>query len=212
MKQISLEQLRQLKELVLQIAGISILSAGLCGHLAALISKNTGRQISETTIKRLYGFAESNFQPSNFTLSTLSMLCGYPDWMSWETRIHRPMFSKCKNQLECCDFNKLFYLNSYPMWIYDPDSLKFLEVNAAAIRSYGYSRKQFLAMTILDIRPNEEKERVLREVKRSDDPCYHDSTFRHLLKNGKIINVDIVTYKLRMPQGDMRLVMSVKRW
>src|SRR5579864_259302 len=57
-----------------------------------------------------------------------------------------------QNQLEL-----LFSANPYPMWVYDRTSLRFVSVNDAAVRTYGYSREEFLRMSILDIRPPEEK-------------------------------------------------------
>ncbi|MEI9962240.1 MAG: PAS domain-containing protein [Limisphaerales bacterium] len=41
------------------------------------------------------------------------------------------------------------------MWVFDLETLAFLEVNESAIQHYGYSREEFLAMTIRDIRPPE---------------------------------------------------------
>src|SRR5690348_17085340 len=53
-------------------------------------------------------------------------------------------------------FRYLFDQNPNPMWVYELSSLAFLEVNEAAIRHYGYSRSEFLAMRISDIRPIED--------------------------------------------------------
>src|SRR3954464_301067 len=53
-------------------------------------------------------------------------------------------------------YRHLFDANPLPMWVYDLDSLKFLAVNDAAVEHYGYSRQQFLAMSIADIRPDSE--------------------------------------------------------
>ena len=52
-------------------------------------------------------------------------------------------------------YRLLFQSNPNPMWVFDLETLKFLEVNEAAIQHYGYSREEFLAMTIMDIRPPE---------------------------------------------------------
>src|SRR2546427_7801895 len=52
-------------------------------------------------------------------------------------------------------FRLLFDRNPAPFWVFDPDTLRFIEVNDAAVRQYGYSREEFLAMSILDIRPRE---------------------------------------------------------
>ena len=58
----------------------------------------------------------------------------------------------------------LFEASPTPMWVYDAESLAFLAVNDAAIRHYGYSREEFLAMTIKDIRPPEDVPRLLADV------------------------------------------------
>src|SRR3954463_9700103 len=50
-------------------------------------------------------------------------------------------------------YRPLFVLSPQPAWVYDRETLRFLEVNEAATRSYGWSRDEFLAMTIRDIRP-----------------------------------------------------------
>ena len=56
----------------------------------------------------------------------------------------------------------LFDRNPLPMWIYDLQSLAFLAVNDAAVERYGYSREDFLAMTIADIRPPDDIEALYR--------------------------------------------------
>ena len=50
----------------------------------------------------------------------------------------------------------LFDASPMPMWVYDAETLAFLAVNDAAVRHYGYSREEFLAMRIIDIRPPED--------------------------------------------------------
>ena len=61
-------------------------------------------------------------------------------------------------------FRELFLSNPNPMWVYDLESLAFLDVNNAAIAHYGYSREEFLSMTIQDIRPAEDVPRLLDNV------------------------------------------------
>ncbi|MCX6221188.1 MAG: PAS domain S-box protein [Bacteroidia bacterium] len=53
-------------------------------------------------------------------------------------------------------YRSLFANNPQPMWIYDLETLAFLEVNQVAINHYGYSKEEFLSMTIKDIRPAED--------------------------------------------------------
>ena len=61
-------------------------------------------------------------------------------------------------------YRLLFDSNPHPMWIYDRETLAFLAVNDAAILSYGYSREEFLAKTIKDIRPPEDIPSLLEKV------------------------------------------------
>ena len=61
-------------------------------------------------------------------------------------------------------YRQLFETNPLPMWVYDLETLRFLAVNDAAIANYGYSREEFLAMTIQDIRPPEDSHRLRENV------------------------------------------------
>ena len=49
-----------------------------------------------------------------------------------------------------------------PMWTFDRDTLRFVAVNDAAVRHYGYTRDEFLAMTLADIRPSRMSRRCTR--------------------------------------------------
>ena len=69
-----------LKVCVLQEARIQNIIPSECGKLSELIFLKTKKRVSETTIKRIYGFALSKFNPSTFTLQTLSQYCGYSSW------------------------------------------------------------------------------------------------------------------------------------
>ena len=61
-------------------------------------------------------------------------------------------------------FRLLFRSNPLPMWVYDIATLAFLEVNDAAVRHYGYSRDEFLAMRLSDMRPAEEVAPLLDNI------------------------------------------------
>ncbi|NCD72143.1 NACHT domain-containing protein [Mucilaginibacter agri] len=70
----------QLKQEVLDKSDLSTITSSDCQALAYKISKQTKKQISDTTIKRIYGFALSNSVPSVYTLNLLAEYCGYPSW------------------------------------------------------------------------------------------------------------------------------------
>jgi len=84
----------------------------------------------------------------------------------------------------------LFEANPNPMWVYDRETLRFLEVNDAAIEHYGYTRADFLSMTLLDIRPAGDAEAVWESVSRhpAKDAT---STWTHILKCGEPIQVEV---------------------
>jgi len=105
-------------------------------------------------------------------------------------------------------YKTLFYKSPLPKWIYDEDTLDFLEVNDMAIRNYGYSREEFLGMTILDIRPEEDKDRLIKDVEdvRSHPGEYRDGQWRHVKRNGEIIDVDITAHPIDFEGHRARMV------
>ena len=91
-------------------------------------------------------------------------------------------------------FRLLFHHHPLPMWIYDLGSLAFLEVNDTAVEKYGYRRDEFLQMTLMDIRPEEDVKRLLADVKKKRSPLQYSGEWRHRLKDGRIIAVEITSH------------------
>ncbi|WP_375579840.1 response regulator [Marivirga tractuosa] len=92
-------------------------------------------------------------------------------------------------------YSDLFHFSPLPMWVFDRETLKFLDVNDAAIEHYGYSYEEFLQMDITQIRPKEEKEmeslnKSLNIVKKPHHNLFHGE-FCHIKKNGQKITVEI---------------------
>lgn len=89
-------------------------------------------------------------------------------------------------------YRLIFDKNPHPMWIFDPTTLGFLEVNEQAVRHYGYTREEFLAMTILDIRPPEEIPRVLARVEQTTQALAFRLTgeWTHRKKDGTHMRVE----------------------
>lgn len=104
--------------------------------------------------------------------------------------------------------NLIFKNHPVPMWIYDLETLSFLEVNNAAVKKYGYSRTEFLSMTIKDIRPKEDVTKLLKDVSKKRPALQSSGTWRHLLKNGKIIFVDITSHKINFKGRNAALVIA----
>jgi len=89
------------------------------------------------------------------------------------------------------EYQRLFDKNPNPMWIYDLDTYQFLEVNAAAIHHYGYTRSEFLSKTIKDIRPTEDLPKLQTAVGKTHTGFYTSGVWRHIIKTGDLIWVEI---------------------
>ena len=88
-------------------------------------------------------------------------------------------------------YRDLFELNPLPMWIYDIASLEFLDVNKAAVEHYGYSRDEFLAMTISDIRPAENVQELQQVLAESGMGSLPLKTWLHRRKDGGELLVEV---------------------
>jgi PAS domain S-box-containing protein len=105
-------------------------------------------------------------------------------------------------------YRELFEANPYPMWVYDLDTLRFLAVNDAAILHYGYTREEFLAMTIEEIRPPDEIPKLLSHIGRGRSGYDHAGVWRHRKKNGEIILVEINSHTLTFNGHRAELVLA----
>jgi two-component system, cell cycle sensor histidine kinase and response regulator CckA len=111
-------------------------------------------------------------------------------------------------------YRLLFDNNPQPMWVYDGDTLRFVAVNDAAVRHYGYSRPEFLAMTLRDIRPVDEldtfEERLGRRRSESArTPFDRLGVGKHRRKDGSIIDVEISVNPIRFQDHDGWLALAI---
>ena len=93
-------------------------------------------------------------------------------------------------------YRKLFAANPEPMWVYDMETYRFLDVNEAAVARYGYARHEFLTMRLHDIRPPEERTRLEENLRQPRTPYDTSGPWKHRKQNGEIILVDITSHTL----------------
>ncbi len=110
---------------------------------------------------------------------------------------------------EQSSYQKLFESHPLPMWVYDLKSLEFLAANDAAVEKYGYSREEFLRMTIRDIRPQEDVARLVANVKKKRPALQHSGEWRHRLRDGTVIEVEIHSHTLEYEGRKAALVMAL---
>lgn len=103
-------------------------------------------------------------------------------------------------------YRLLFERNPLPFWVFDAETLRFLEVNEAAVRHYGYRREEFLAMSVLDIRPPEDGEAV--RLSMFGAPSDEGQIWRHLKKDGSVIDVRVYTASITYDGRPARLVLA----
>ncbi len=104
-------------------------------------------------------------------------------------------------------YRLLFDQNPLPMWVFDRETLRFLAINEAAIAHYGFSREEFLAMTIKDVRPPEDiptLEHALRPVAGLDAA----GIWKHRKKDGSVINVQITSHPIDFSGCPSELVLA----
>jgi diguanylate cyclase (GGDEF)-like protein/PAS domain S-box-containing protein len=89
-------------------------------------------------------------------------------------------------------YRLLFAANPHPMWVHDPETLRILEVNDAAVAHYGYSRDEFQGITLRDLRPTEDVGTILKENSGSNSTKL-SGPWRHRRKDGSYVLVDMAS-------------------
>ncbi|HEY9614120.1 PAS domain S-box protein [Allocoleopsis sp.] len=105
-------------------------------------------------------------------------------------------------------YRLLFESNPHPMWVNDIDTLAILAVNEAAIKHYGYSREEFLALTIADIRPAVDIPALLENMATLRPGLNKKGVWRHCKKDGSLIEVEITAYRLTFGGRQAQLVLA----
>jgi len=103
----------------------------------------------------------------------------------------------------------MFSANPYPMWVYDCETLHFLEVNDTAVRSYGYSREEFLAMTLVDIRPPDDTAAFMEAASERHNGYSTAGVWRHRRKDGSILFVEIMAFEYQRDGRPQELILAV---
>lgn len=105
-------------------------------------------------------------------------------------------------------YRLLFENNPLPMWVYDSETLGFLDVNEAAVRQYGYSRAEFLRMTIKDIRPPEEVPALLDALQSREAGLDTSGVWRHRKRDGTVFDAEVTTHTILFEGSPAVIVLS----
>lgn len=102
------------------------------------------------------------------------------------------------------EYRLLFRSNPQPMWVFDKTTLRFLAVNQAATRHYGWSESEFLSRTIRDIQPPDDQDRLDESLREAGAATV--SAVRHTKRDGSTILVDITGDDIVFQGSKARLV------
>ncbi|MBV8761281.1 MAG: response regulator [Deltaproteobacteria bacterium] len=103
-------------------------------------------------------------------------------------------------------YRAMFDSSPLPMWTYDRETLRFVAVNDAAVRHYGYTRDELLGMTLADIRPAADLEALRQDVERSRGISAHQ-VWRHRKKDGSLIAVEVTANDIVIDGRPLRLAL-----
>ncbi|GAB3929748.1 PAS domain S-box protein [Mucilaginibacter myungsuensis] len=108
-------------------------------------------------------------------------------------------------------YEQLFQLSPLPKWVFDTETLYFLDVNQAAVKHYGYSYEEFLTMTLKDIRPVETVDDLLKAAsqRKVNSGLFQAGNFKHRKKDGTIIEVEIQSNALEYYGRPARIVSAM---
>jgi PAS domain S-box-containing protein len=114
--------------------------------------------------------------------------------------------AKAQKMLEDSElrYRMLFDIHPHPMWVIENKTLRFLAINQAAVNHYGYSREEFLAMTVEQLRHPDEIAKLLKDFQ-DESRSYMQRVARHRKKNGEEIDVEVVSFNLEFDGRPARL-------
>src|SRR5438270_830916 len=104
-------------------------------------------------------------------------------------------------------YRLLFEKNPLPMWVFDLESLRFLDVNDAAVQKYGYSRSEFLAMTLGDLGPKEDVPRLREALGRLTPTDRMIGIWRNRKKDGTVFDAEVLSTEVTILTRRARLAL-----
>src|SRR5258708_23656283 len=115
---------------------------------------------------------------------------------------------KTPNGCSDAEYRAIFNCNPHPTWVYQVDTLTITDVNDAALKQYGYTRDEFIGMSIADLRPPEEAAKFARHMSRKL-PDGRPGVWRHRKKNGTVFHAEVCGTTLKGAAAGRRLVSAI---
>ena len=195
----------------IEMSGISIAilsSDDLAPKIAAIFDK----AVAGDRVDRVETTAVTKEGETVHVLLTVSPVRNASGIVTWVLLIARDITTEKRAEITLQktaeQYRLIFDGNPLPMWVIDRQTLRFLAVNEAATRNYGYTREEFLGMTILDIRPPQDIPAVLEVIVNPATGLSRLGTWTHLRKDGTPIKVEITRHGMSFNGRDAELVLA----
>ena len=155
----------------------------------------------------------------DFSIKSISM--GISDYLLKDELTSATLYKSIIYGIERCDFqNRLkdsenrfsyfFNLSPQPMWVYETESLRFINVNEAALIKYGYTEEEFYKLDLVQMYVPEEREQVEKTIESIDGKKISFSgNFKQLKKSGEEIEVEIYSTFLVLNERPCRIVITI---
>jgi len=121
-------------------------------------------------------------------------------------RIERDRTDRALQESEA-RYRLLFDSNPHSMWVLDVATRAFLTVNDAAVASYGFSRREFQEMTIMDLSPDEDSPLLSEDIVAVEERGDYAGFWRHRRKDGALVDVEIISHPLSFEGRPAELVL-----
>ena len=159
----------------------------------------TGRDEEALGIEALASGAQDMLIKGSFDTTTLSRALHYA--------IERQrMEGGLRQSVE--EHRALFENNPFPAWVYDAYTLRFLAVNEATVSEYGYTREEFLKMTLMDVQPPEEAQKLIPAIEAAKATGLVVYEWRHRRKDGTVFDVEINAQAIDFRGRQARIVLG----
>lgn len=105
-------------------------------------------------------------------------------------------------------YRKTFDATPLPMWVSEAHSPRLLAVNDATVKKYGYTREELLRMSAIDLQVDEDRDRVLVQLRERDPLLPTQYERRHVTKDGQVINVEVIGQPFQFGGQPARLIIA----
>lgn len=114
-----------------------------------------------------------------------------------------------KNKKSEKQYREIYENNPIPMWFYDPVTFRFVSANDSALSNYGYSRKELLAMTVMDLRDAADIDKFKSFHEEMAEHCADAGLWKHRKKDGSIVYSNISCHKMFLDEKEVVMVIAI---